>query len=92
MAHTLLLASSSSSRKKLLDQSLIPFTVISQSADESQCDWMLSLPELVQTIAAYKMEHAILPVGAVEGEYCFVLTADTLSQDASNGLTSGQTG
>jgi len=77
----LLLGSSSVSRQQLLTQAKIPFTVISQSADESQCDWGLALPQLVERIALYKMNHVMLPVGT-EGERCFVLTADTLTQDA----------
>jgi septum formation protein len=81
----LYLASSSPSRKKLLEDAKIPFTVITQTADESHCEWALPLDILVTKIAHYKMEHVHLPAGKVEGEICFVLTADTLSQD-SNGV------
>jgi nucleoside triphosphate pyrophosphatase len=77
----LLLASGSSSRKFLLEQAGIPFEVISQRADESQCDWGLPLQQLVQHLAVYKMDHVIMPKGS-EGEIAFVLTADTLSMDA----------
>lgn len=79
-ANILYLASKSASRHKLLIDSLIPFTVIGQEADEAKCDWGLPLEQLVQSISRYKMEHAILPQGK-EGDVCFVLTADTLSQD-----------
>ena len=78
----MLLGSSSVSRQQLLTQAKIPFTVISQSADESQCDWGLSLPQLVASIALHKMNHVMLPAGSIDGEHCFVLTADTLTQDA----------
>ena len=74
------LASKSPSRHKLLSDSQIPFAVIGQEADEAKCDWGLPLERLVQSIASYKMEHAILPAGK-ENDICFVLTADTLSQD-----------
>lgn len=77
----LYLASSSPSRKKLLEDAKIPFTVITQTADESQCDETLRLDALVAKIAQYKMEHVQIPAGKVDGEICFVLTADTLSQD-----------
>lgn len=77
---TLYLGSSSLSRQMLLRQAGIPFTLLKQSADETQCDWNLPLPEVVTTIARYKMAHCLMPSG-IEGERCFVLTADTLSVD-----------
>lgn len=76
----LLLASKSHSRQKLMHEAQIPFSIIGQDADESQCDWSLPLEKVVRSIAHYKMEHAIMPQ-AKEGDICFVLTADTLSQD-----------
>lgn len=76
----LYLASKSLSRQKLLSEAQIPFVVVSQNADEAQCDWGLSLERVVLSIARYKMAHAIIPAGK-EGDICFVLTADTLSQD-----------
>lgn len=82
----LLLASKSKSRQMLLRQMAINFMVIEQSADEAACDWNLSLDQVVQNIAHFKMEHALLPAGKVEGEVCFVLTADTLSQDSTGRL------
>jgi septum formation protein len=75
---TLYVASTSASRKMLLEQAKIPFTIIQQSADETACDWSLSLQEVVENIALYKMEHAVLPQGK-ENEICYVLTADTLT-------------
>ena len=80
MQNILLLGSKSQSRKKLLEEAHIPFKIIEQSADETQCDWGLPLNQLVQKIALHKMNHILLPAGK-EGEECFVLTADTLSQD-----------
>lgn len=80
MSNILLLGSKSASRQRLLQEAKIPYKVIDQDADESKCDWALPLPQVVETIARYKMEHAIVPPGT-EGEVCFVLTADTLSQD-----------
>lgn len=90
MSHILLLASKSYSRKMLLEEARIPFRVIEQEADEAQCDWLLPLPELVQQIALSKMQHAILPDGVRDQERCFVLTADTLSQDMSDGAINGK--
>ena len=81
MKYPLYLSSSSQSRQMLLNQAQIPFTLIKQSADESKCDWHLSLPEVVKNIAQYKMAHSIMPDGK-EGDVCFVLTADTLTLDA----------
>lgn len=79
--YTLYFGSKSAPRRMLLEQAHIPFTVVSQDADESQCDWGLSLPQLVLSIALYKMQHVILPDGNNEGDICFVLTADTMSHD-----------
>lgn len=90
MTRTLLLASKSSSRKMLLEQSRIPFTIIEQEADEAQCDWRLPLAQLVQAIAKHKMAHVILPAGTQDGEHCFVLTADTLSQDMCDNTIQGK--
>lgn len=81
----LYLGSSSHSRQLLLREARIPFTLVAQSADESQCDWGLSLQQVVTSIALYKMEHVILPAGQ-EGEVCFVLTADTLTENAAGKL------
>ena len=82
---TLYLGSSSQSRQMLLREARIPFSVVSQSADESQCDWGLSLQKVVESIALYKMQHVILPIGK-EGDICFVLTADTLTETAAGKL------
>jgi septum formation protein len=73
--------SKSQSRRMLLEESQIPFVTVDQDADESQCDWGLPLPQLVLSIALYKMQHVILPDGKQEGDICFVLTADTMGQD-----------
>lgn len=89
MNHTLLLGSKSYSRKMLLTQAQIPFTLLEQNADETRCDWKLPLPLLVAQIALLKMGHVIIPDGKNEGQICFVLTADTMSQD-SNGVIHGK--
>lgn len=84
--YTLLLGSSSQSRQMLLTQAKIPFTLVGHNADERACGWGMPLQRLVETIALAKMEHVMLPAGK-EGELCFVLTADTLSQDAQGTIT-----
>lgn len=89
LKNILLLASKSPSRRALLIDSQIPFKSIDQDADESQCDWGLTLDKLVTSIALHKMNHVVLPDGLQDGEVCFVLTADTLSQD-SGGTINGK--
>ncbi len=79
--HILLLGSKSPSRQMLLNDAQIPFKLVDQNADERQCSWAVPLPQLVATIARHKMEQVVLPVGRVANDVCFVLTADTLSQD-----------
>jgi septum formation protein len=65
----------------LLRLAQIPFQVIGQDADESACDWTLSLEDIVKNITLYKMQHAAMPAGHTEGQRAFVLTADTLTKD-----------
>lgn len=79
--NVLYFGSKSQSRRMLLEESQIPFVTVGQNADESQCDWGLPLPQLVLSIALYKMQHVILPDGKHEGDICYVLTADTMSHD-----------
>lgn len=86
MKNILYVASKSSSRKALLKQAQIPYTIIAQDADESRCDWNLSLEAVVRAIAIYKMDHCILPSGK-DGDIIFVLTADTLSRDTTGALS-----
>lgn len=86
--NTLLVGSKSPSRQMLLRSAQIPFVLIEQDVDETLCDWALPLPEIVVHIARFKMEHVQLPVGH-DGQVCFVLTADTLSQD-KNGTVQGK--
>ncbi len=78
MKNTLFLASQSPSRRMLLTQAQIPFMLLEQWANEQECDWNLPLSELVQSIARHKMEKLLMPAG-IEGQECFVLTADTLT-------------
>jgi septum formation protein len=79
--HILYFGSKSKPRRMLLEEAQIPFIVVEQEADESRCDWTLPLPQLVLSIALYKMQHVVLPDGKHEGDICFVLTADTMSHD-----------
>ncbi len=85
MASRLYLGSSSQSRQMLLREAGIPFELVKQSADETKCDWGMTLQQVVQQIALYKMEHVVLPEGE-EGEHCFVLTADTLTENSKGEL------
>ena len=87
--NVLLLGSKSPSRRMLLTDAKIPYVIVEQNADESVCDWGQSLQKVVESIAAYKMDHLILPEGTKYGQVCFVLTADTLSEDSS-GMISGK--
>lgn len=89
LKNQLYLGSKSASRQMLLREVGIPFTIVSQDADETQCDYSLPLEKLVMAIALYKMDHAIVSSGKVDGDVCFVLTADTLSQD-KNGTIHGK--
>lgn len=81
----LYLGSTSTSRQMLLRLAGIPFIVALQSADESLCDWNLPLQKAVESIACYKMEHVLLPEGD-ENRICFVLTADTLTENSEGKL------
>ncbi len=81
MNNILLLGSKSQSRQMLLSEAQIPFKLITQDADESQCDWGLPLQQLVEEIALHKMNHVVLPSGQSDGDICFVLTADTMVHD-----------
>lgn len=82
MHNILLLGSKSYSRQMLLKEIQLPFTIIAQDADETACDWGLPLQQLIEAIALRKMDHVMLQTG-FEGQVCFVLTADTMSQDVS---------
>lgn len=79
LKHTLYLASGSQTRKSLLTEAQIPFTLISQDADESLVSINRPLPEVVKDIAMLKMKHAQIPAGKFDGQIVFVLTADTLT-------------
>lgn len=87
--NTLLVGSKSASRKQLLEEAEIPFTLINQDIDETQCDWSQSLTEVVKSIAQAKMDHLVLPQGQ-EDEHAYFLTADTLSRDVSDGIIRGK--
>jgi septum formation protein len=80
MRNKLLLGSKSCARQQLLREANIPFEIVEQNAQEGSCNWGLPLVKLVEQIALYKMDHVKLSSGH-DGQFCFVLTADTLSQD-----------
>jgi len=86
MENILYLGSKSQARKQLLEDAQIKFIIVPQDADESQCELSCSLRESVEVIALYKMEHVILPEGN-EGDTCFVLTADTLTENNDGSLS-----
>jgi septum formation protein len=78
MSHLLYIASNSASRKQLLHDACIPFEVIAQNADESSVSTHQNLTDIVKQIAQLKMQHAQIPSGQNEGQFAFVVTADTL--------------
>jgi len=78
----LYIASSSASRKNLLKQAQINFSVIGQDADESQISTDQEMKDIVMQIAVLKMQSAQIPAGNNAGDVCFVLTADTLGLTA----------
>lgn len=82
------LASSSSSRKSLLERAQIPFITIPQESAEDYDTALTDINDVVKAIAQCKMKHAILPQGT-EGEITFVLTADTMTCD-KNGVIRGK--
>ena len=75
----LLLASSSPSRQMLLENAGIPFSLITQSADEQVTACQLT--DTVLAIAHQKMAHVILPDNLDISRPLFILTADTLVQN-----------
>jgi len=85
MKYPLYLASGSAGRKSLLASSLIPFSPISQNAEESQCSLLQPLETLVTELAELKMNHVIFP-SAKEGDIAFFLTADTMTMDINHKL------
>ena len=88
MTNILYLASGSRSRKRLLQESGIPFAIIDQTADEHSIDRSLPFDELLIKIALLKMEHAVLPK-KMNAEEIFVLTADTMGY-VTNGAIHGK--
>jgi len=87
MENFLYLGSKSQARKQLLEDAKIQFVLVDSFADESKCEWGLTLQESVEKIALYKMEHVVLPKGKKEGETCFVLTADSLTQNPDGSIS-----
>lgn len=81
MQKKLYVGSTSGSRKRLLEQAKIPFEMVGHTADEDSIKRNLPFPDDALAIAQLKMEHVVLPEGK-EGDVAFVLTADTMCQDA----------
>ncbi len=81
MNNILLLASKSKSRRSLLAQASIPYVLLDQEADETECDWAMPLQKLVESITVHKMAQIVMPK-VKEGQEFFVLTADTLTQSS----------
>jgi len=79
MKNILLFGSKSVPRRELLEKAHIPFLIVEQNADESQCDWSMPFPQLLASIAVHKMNHVILTAGK-EGDHWFVLTVDSMVQ------------
>jgi septum formation protein len=79
MYYPLLLASSSPSRRYLLEQACMPFHVIKQTADEKAESWDIPIDQLVLRIARQKMDHVVFPEDLPTVVY--VVTADTLTHD-----------
>ncbi len=85
MSHILLVGTKSVQRRRLLSEAQIPFKIIEQDADETQCDYGLPFPQLLESIAVHKMNHVVMPE-AVQGAYAFVVTVDTMVQDGSGNI------
>lgn len=77
--YSIYLASSSTSRQKMLQEVGISFISIGHSADETNCNALSILEERVLALAELKMVHAYLPPVGPEGTIIFVLSADTLT-------------
>lgn len=77
------LASGSKSRQELLRLANLPFAVIAQNANEDLFDRKQGLECVVRQIAQEKMRCAILPDGRIDGEICYVLSADTMGTSKS---------
>ena len=83
--YPLFLASESHSRRRILKECDIPYTIVGQNADEAKCNWTLPIQQVVADIARMKMDHVDMPKSE-EGDIVFVLTADTLTLDSKGNL------
>lgn len=68
MSQILLVGTKSVQRRRLLSESKIPFKLIDQDADESECDYGLPFVQLLESIAVHKMNHVIMPEAQNEGD------------------------
>ena len=87
MKNVLLFGSKSLSRQSLLNDMNINFLPVSQDASEVVDENGLPFPDHIKKIALQKMDHIIMPM-AHKSEEAFVLTADTMGQDARGNIYS----
>ncbi len=87
----LYLGSQSQGRRDLLTAAGIDFKLLEHTSDES-CDFsQLNFNEGVKAITRAKMESLLLPIPADEEKnYCFVVTADTLTCTSDTGEILGK--
>ncbi len=88
--NTLLLASASQSRQRLLTEARIPFKVIEHQCDERAVQQPGTVEEIVQHLAFCKASMAVLPTAVLPpvavDEPVFVLAADTFISDSQGNL------
>lgn len=90
-ADTLYLGSQSSARRRLLEYAKINYKIIAHGSDEILTFAPTTFHEEVLAIAKHKMQTLILPdASAVDEEYIYVLTADTLVRNTVTGKIFGK--
>lgn len=91
MKDILYLGSQSSARRRLLDYARINYQIIAHGSDEELSHTPETFQEQVLAIAKHKMQTLILPdTSAVDAEYIYVLTADTLVKNTITGQIFGK--
>jgi septum formation protein len=85
MKNILLFGSKSLSRQSLLNDMNINFLLVSQDATEVVEERGLSFSDHIKKIALQKMDHIIMPP-SLKTQEAFVLTADTMGQDARGNI------
>ena len=87
----LYLGSQSSARRRLLEYAKIHYQIISHGSDETLAFIPATFHEHVLAIAKHKMQTLDLPEpSAVDGEYMYALTADTLMRNSVTGEIFGK--